>query len=895
MQINWRRYVREHLPPLNVSAEREIEIVDELSIQLEATFDRARADGNTIEAAMARAQAEVPDWNALAYTLGRIERPHQSPPAMGTGSGGIMSGFVQDLRYALRALRRAPGFAAVAIVTLALGIAATTIVYSIVDGILLRPLPIRDADRVMVARESIRGEAMSVSWPNYLDWQQRQTSFELMAAWRGLTANLTGIAQPRRLNVRHVTWQMLTVLGIRPMLGRDFTAGDERVGVERTAVVSYAFWQRELGGTADAIGKRIELDEIPVTVIGVLPADFTIARQEDIFLPVGNFIDGPVANMYNGRGNHFGFAAVGRLKPGVSPEAADAEFAGMARQLEQEYPATNSGNSALVRPLFEVLVGDARRMLYVLLGAVIAMLLIACVNLANLMLSRAAARTQEMAVRRSLGAARWRIARQMLTESVLLALIGGTAGVALAYGGFEALVALLPPNQPRIHTITIDGRVLMVTAAASIATGILFGLMPAIQAATGRAMTLLRSTRVTGSANASAGTRRTLMLAEVALALVLVTGAGLMLRTMNNLAAIDTGFAHEQIMSAQFNLPRRFDAPKRVMFYEQAVERLRALPGVVNAAFTYSIPLAGSNWNSIFIIEGQPVPERSQLPSSAWTPVTNGYFDTMGIRPLRGRLFDDRDITGGQLVIVVNETFARRFFGDADPIGARVKQGWPEDTAPPYREIIGVVNDVKVGALQGDPALQAYLPVRQLAQSGGAFVVRTTADPSSLRRAIETAIHEIDPGIPLFNVQTMNQVLEAGVGNERLTMVLMIGFAALALLMAAVGVFGVTAYAVAQRTHEVGIRMALGASPSNVLGLVLKQEMGVCLAGVAAGIAGALLLGSLLESLLFGVTARDGATLSIAAAVLIAVTAIACVIPARRATRVDPVTALRLE
>jgi putative ABC transport system permease protein len=893
--MNWRNYVRSHLPPLDVSAERENEIIDELAVQLEATFDRARANGEHEDIALKRALAEVPDWNALARTLGRIERPHVQAPTAGAGSGGIMSGLVQDLRYALRALRRAPGFAAVSIVTLALGIAATTIVYSIIDGILLRPLPIKDPDRVMLAREtSPDGTDMSLAWPNYLDWRKRQTSFESLAVWRGLTANLTGIEQPRRLNVRHVTWELLSALGVAPALGRDFTSADDQPGVARTAIVSHGFWQRQLGGTAEALGRQIMLDETPVTVIGVLPRDFTIAREEDIFLPVGTFLEGPVLQMYNGRGNHFGFAAIGRLKPGVSIDTARAEIVTIARQLEQEYPNTNSGNGATVRPLFDVLVSDARPMLYVLLGAVLAMLLIACVNLANLMLSRAAGRAQEMAVRRSLGAARWRIARQMLTESVLLAVIGGVLGVALAYAGFEAFLALLPPNQPRIHIVTIDWRVLTASAAAAIATGILFGLMPAIHAATGRSMTLLRSARVTGSAQAHAGTRRALMLSEVALALILVTGAGLMLRTMNNLAAVDTGFNHEQIMSAQFNLPRRYDPPKRAVFYEQVVERLRALPGVTNAAYTYSIPVAGSNWNSIFIIEGQPVPERSQLPSSAWTPISPQYFQTMGIRLQRGRAFDDRDIASGPTVIVVNETFARRFFGNNDPVGARVKQGWPEDKAP-WRQIVGVVNDVRVAGLQGDPTLQVYMPVRQVSQSGGSFVVRADGNVTALGRSMEAAVHEIDPNLPVFNVQTMNQVIDAGIGNERLTMVLMMGFAALALLMAAIGVFGVTAYSVAQRTHELGVRMALGAQPSTVLSLVLRQEMGACLIGIAAGIVGAMLLSSLLESLLFGVAARDTITLAAASLVLLVVTALACFIPARRATRVDPVTALRLE
>ncbi|HJU41855.1 MAG TPA: ABC transporter permease [Vicinamibacterales bacterium] len=891
--MNFKQYVRQHLPPLNVPAERETEIVEELALQLETIYERAKAGGANDAEAWQRALAEIPDWAALARTLGRIERPAQPLPAVGAGSGDVMSGVSQDLRYAARSLKRAPGFAAVSILTLALGIAATTVVYSIVDGILLRPLPIRDPDRVMMVRETFNGTEGSVSWLNFEDWQKRQTSFEQFAAWRGVASNLTGVQEPRRLNTRQMTWNMLTVLGVKPIIGRDFTADDDKPGVPRTGIVSYAFWQRELGGNASAIGRQLIIDERPVTVIGVLPAEFSIARQEDLFLPYGNFLDGSV-KMFFSRGNHFGLAAIGRLKPGVSEATAHAEMVSIARQLEQEYPETNSGNSAVVWPLFEVLVTTARPMLYVLLGAVITMLLIACVNLANLMLSRAAARGQEMAVRRSLGAARWRIARQMLTESLLLSVVAGTLGVALAYAGFEALIALLPPSQPRLHLITIDTRVLTVAALASIATGLLFGLMPAIQAATGRTTMLLRSSRVTGASSATARTRRMLMLAEVALALILVTGAGLMLRTMSNLLAVDSGVDHEQVISAQFALPPRYDRSRRVVFVEQTLERLKALPGATNAAFTFSLPLAGSNWNSIFIVEGQPVPERSKLPSSAWTPVSHEYFETMGIRLLKGRLFGQTESAESPPVIVVNETFARRLFGTNNPIGARVKQGWPEDKTP-WREIVGVVNDVKVNSLQGDSPLQAYIPYVQEPSGFGAFVLRARGDLNALRRPIEAAVREVEPNLPLNGIDTMDDVLEAGVGNERLTMVLLIGFAALALLIAAIGVFGVTAYTVSQRTQEIGVRIALGARPASVVSLVLRQEMGACLIGIAVGIAGALALSSLLESLLFGVTSRDTLTLSVSSLVLLLVTVLACVIPARRATSVDPATALRLE
>ena len=367
-----------------------------------------------------------------------------------------------------------------------------------------------------------------------------------------------------------------------------------------------------------------------------------------------------------------------------------------------------------------------------------------------------------------------------------------------------------------------------------------------------------------------------------------------MLRTMGNLSAIDTGVTREQLVTAQFNLPARYDQQKRLLFLDQALERMRAIPGVTKAAFGFSIPVAGSNWNSIFIIDGQPVPERSKLPSSAWIPVSAEFFDTMGIRLLKGRLFDSRDAAGAPEAVVVNETFARRFFGGNDPVGTRIKQGWPEDKTP-WREIIGVVNDVRMNSLQGDPTLQAYLPVQQVGQRSGAFVLRASTDAAALGRSLEAAVQEVEPNLPLFNIQTMDQIIEAAIGNERLTMVLLMGFAALALLMAAIGVFGVTAYSVSQRTHELGIRMALGANRGSVLALVLRQEMGACLIGIAAGIVGAMFLASILESLLFGVTSRDAATLSVAAVVLLAVTMIACVIPAHRATRVDPVTALRLE
>jgi putative ABC transport system permease protein len=894
MAIDWRGYVRARLKRLHTSPEREIEIVEELASQLEATHARAIARGLSEEQARQLAAAEVPDWNALARTLARIESPARPKPAPGSGSG-IMTGFVQDIRYALRGLAGAPGFAAGAITTLALGIGATTIIYSLVDGILLRPLPIRDPDRVVLAREiNPRGTQMGVSYPNFQDWRARAQSYESLAGWFGRPANLTGLGQPRRIMIRQVTWNLFDTLGVRPAVGRGFVEADDRQGAPRVCLVSHGFWQREMGGRESALGATITLDDSPVTVVGVLPPDFTVARQEDAFITIAAWLQ-PNDSLL-ARGNHGGLAAIGRLKDGVTVESAAAELSAIAAQLAQEYPATNSGNGAIAIPLFEVLVSASRPMLLVLLGAVAAMLSIACVNLANLLLARGSARAHEIAVRHALGAKRWRVVRQLLTESVILGLSGGVAGIALAWAGLGSVLALLPSDQARLHLVALDERVLVVALLVSMLTGVLFGLAPAFQAATGRSLSLLRTTRVSsGAAHGSSTTRRALLMAEVSLALVLLVGAGLMLRTMTNLMSVDLGFDAEHVVSAQFGLPaQRYPVEQRRLFYDSARERLLAVPGVQDAAFTLSLPVQGSNWNSIFIVEGQPVPERANLPSSAWTPVSPSYFDVMGIRVLRGRGFLDADGPDAARVAVINETFARRFWPDGDPIGQRIKQGWPEDKTP-WREIVGVVRDVKTGGVDQPAALQAYLPLAHEPSRFLTVVARVEGDPALLARSVEAALQQVDPSLPVYEIRTMDAVIDRSVGQQRLTMTLLLGFAVLALLMAAVGVFGVTAYTVAQRTHELGLRMALGADRFAVMRLVMREELGACLIGVALGLGGAIALSSLLEGLLFSVAPRDPATLAAVSVLLLAVTGLAAYLPALRATRIDPISALRAE
>jgi putative ABC transport system permease protein len=892
--LDWRGHVSRHLPSLAIAAEREAEIVDELALQLEAAYDNAIQEGASESEAQAAALREVPDWQALALALERVEEPRRSSVVLGTPrTGGLMSGFFQDVRYACRALMKAPGFAVVATTTLALGIGATTIIYSLVDGILLRPLPIAAADRVMLAREVTReGNEFPVSWPNFLDWQKRATSFESLAAWRGLPANLTGTDRPRRLMIRQVTWNLFDVLGVRPVIGRSLTQSDDHPSAERVGLVSYSFWQRELGGEPTAIGRRITLDDVPVVVVGVLPADFTVARQEDAFLPLGNFLT-PASSML-GRANHNGLAAIGRLAPHATEASARVELATIAAQLAQEYPESNAGApSATVRPLFDVLVSGARPTLRVLLGAVLAMLLIACVNLANLLLARSSVRTQELAVRRALGAAGWRITRQLLTESVLIAAIGGALGVVLAWAGFGAVISLLPPDQPRIHTVALDLRVLLVTAGISVLTGIVFGIVPALHAGGARALSLLRTARVTAAGSGGSRTRRGLLVAEVALALMLLSAAGLTVQTMANLLAIDPGFEAARVISAQVSLPvARYTPGQRRGFYDAAIERVRAIPGVAQAAFTYSLPVQGSNWNSVFIASGHPVPAREDLPGAAWTPVSIGYHETMGIRLIRGRLFTPADGPQSTTVVVVNERLARHFWPNGDAVGQRIKQGFPEDKTP-WREIVGVVADVKTGGLDRPTALQAYLPMAQVPQPAAALVVKAGDGVAISAASLEAAIHAVDPNLPVYDVRTLDEVVGRGVGQQRMTMVFLIGFAALALVMAAIGVFGVTAYSVSQRTHELGVRVALGASAHSVLGLAMRQELVACAIGVIVGLGGAFAISSLLESVLFGVTARDPLTLLATATLLLAVTAAATYLPARRAARLNPVEALR--
>jgi putative ABC transport system permease protein len=806
-----------------------------------------------------------------------------------------MGNLIQDLRYGSRMLLKQPGFTAVAVLTLALGIGANTAIFSVVNGVLLRSLRFPDANRLVVLAEKDRdGQRMGAAYPNYQDWRERAQSFEAMAGFRAQTFNLIGVDRPVRLQGRTVNWNFFQLLGVQPQLGRTFVEQDDQASAPPTALISNGVWKEKFGGDPAIIGRTLRIDGEMLTVIGVLPPDFELFRPVDLYAPLGTYVTSQPGML--DRGNHFGLNVLARLKNGVGVEQARAEMETLAAQLEREYPDTNSGNSALAQGLSDRYSEDIRQSLIVLLTAVGFVLLIACVNVANLLLVRAAARQKEIAIRLALGAARGRIVRQLLTESVLISLLGGTAGLLIGVWMKDGLLALAPENVPRLSEVRLDISVLLFTLCVSVLTGLLFGLLPAWHVSRSDLHATLKEGGRSARGSSREGMRKILLVAEVGLSLVLLIGAGLMLRTVSQLTRVNPGFNAEKLLTMQLTLSGNiYDPQHRRVFYNECLTRVQAVQGVRSAALTLSLPIDGSNWNSVFIVGDQPVPPRVELPSSAFTPVSANYFETMGIRLLKGRVFtDEADNEKSSAVTVINETLARRFWPNEDPIGKRLKQGWPEDKLP-WREVIGVVSDVKLNGVNMDTPLQSYLPLAQEPARGPALVVRAEGDPMMLAASVEQTIHSIDKDLPVFNIRSMDQLLGNAIAQQRLTMVLLAGFAVVALVLAAVGIYGVISYSVSQRTQEIGIRLALGAQTRDVLKLVVGQGMLLALIGVVLGLGASLALTQLMKSLLFGVSAADPATYIAIALLLTSVALLACYLPARRATKVDPMTALRYE
>ncbi len=798
-----------------------------------------------------------------------------------------------DVKYAARSFAKTPSFTLAVVATLALGIGASTAIFSMVNGILLQPLPLHDPHRLVYINElSPTGLTMSVSWPNYLDWIARLQSVSAIADSREEALTLTGVERAQRIRARRATAGFLSVIGARPALGNDFSTGADRPNAPGEVLIGDGFWRTQLGADAGVLGRTIILDGVVYTVVGVLPPDFQYIRSYDAFVSMG-----PISGTQQllERGNHSGFNVVARLKPGVEVETVDRELKTIASSLEREYPKTNSGVTAFAQPLTDRIVSDIRPTLLALLGAVGFLLLIACVNVANLLIARGAARQHELAVRAALGGGRARLIAQMLVESSVISSIGGVLGIGLAFLLLRALISVAPEGLPRLDSVRLDGAALAFAMAASAVCGMVFGLFPAFQASGVEGQQALVRTRSTGASARSHRLRRALMVVETALAIVLLTGAGLTMRTLQEITRLDSGIQTDHVLTMRVMLAGElWTEARRRNFFGDFAAKIRAVPGVTKAALAYSLPIDGSMWNSVFVAADKPVTVRAETPSAAFSPVGPEYFDTLGMRVVRGRVLDDRDGDGAPLVVVVNETLARRIWPGEDPVGKQLKQGW-SDSRGPWREVVGVVGDVKFEGLTENTPMQVYVPLMQNPVRMLAAVVRTATPPAVMTPALKDVVNGMDKDLPVYAVRTMDSILDTSIAQRRMSMVVFGVFAGVALVLASIGLYGVVAHGVTERTHEIGVRMALGAERRHVLALVVRQGLSMAMVGTAVGIVAALALSRLIESLLFHVKPTDPTTFGLVIATLLGVAALACYVPAWRATRVNPTQALRAE
>jgi putative ABC transport system permease protein len=810
----------------------------------------------------------------------------------------MMQSLWQDLRYGARMLLKKPGFTLIAVLTLALGIGANTAIFSLVDAVLLRPLPFSDPERLVMVWE----DATRIGFPrntpapaNYADWKAQNKVFEELAAldWRSYA--LTDEGEPEKVEAQAVTANFFPLLGVQPLLGRAFTPEEDKPGTNRVALISYGLWQRRFGGDQAVVGKEILLDGQKSTVLGVMPRGFQfLAKDTGLWVPMA-FSPQRLAD----RDSHY-LTVVARLKPGVSLPQAQADIAAIMQRINREHPVPGFEFGAAVISLREQLAGDVRPALLVLLVSVGFVLLIACANIANLLLARGAARYREIGVRTALGAGQARIIRQLLTESVLLAVAGGVAGLFCAWWSFSFLTQLIPDSMTLNAGVRIDARVFGFALLLSLLTGIIFGLTPALQVAKVDLNEALKQSG--GRTGTGAGHRRlrsALVVTEIALALVLLVGAGLLIQTFLRLRALDIGVNPENVLTLRTQLPRGKykELPKRDAFYQQVLERVRALPGVVGAGYTTAAPLTWKGGTTSFAIEGRE-PKPGQDANNR--QVSAGYTETMGMKLRQGRFFDEHDNAQSQPVVIINETMARQYWPGENAVGKRLHIGLgPAESERPLVTVVGVVGDVKEMGLEAPAKAEMFFPYQQLPSilwnMPRDLTVRTTGDPLSVAPAVRQAVWSVDPTQPVSNVRTMEEILAEEVAQRRIGMTLLAAFAALALLLASLGIYGVLSYAVTQRTQEIGIRLALGAGRKEVLRLVLTDGMRLAGAGLAIGLGVSFALTRLMTSLLFGVSATDPRTLAGVTLLLTAVALLACYVPARRATKVDPMIALRCE
>jgi putative ABC transport system permease protein len=803
-----------------------------------------------------------------------------------------------DLRYGSRMLLKKPGFTAVVVLTMALGIGANTAIFSLINAVLLNPLPFRDPEQLVMVWEdaSFAGFPQNTPAPaNYVDWKTQNQVFDEMAATADRSYNLTGDGEPEKVEAKAVSANFFSLLGINPVLGRTFNPEEDKPGQSKVVVISYGLWQSRYGGERSIIGRDILLDGEARTVVGVMPAGFQFLDKEvGLWVP----LDLQPEDWANRNGHYL--EVVARMKPGVTPQQADADVRNITERIAHDHPNEASELKGFAQPLRQQLTGEVRTLLTVLLVAVGFVLLIACANVAGLLLSRAASRGREMAVRIALGASRWRAVRQLLTESLLLSFLGSGLGLLLALWSFEFLQQLIPPSMALSSGLRIDTKALVFTLVISVLTGVLCGLAPALQAS----RVNLNETMKQGSARTGfgAGNRRlrsALVATEIALALMLLVGAGLLIQTFYKLQNQYSILQPEKVLTMRTVLPekRYKEHPHRVIFYDQVLERVKALPGVVSAGYTTSVPLAWKGGTNGFAPEGRPVIGSLSYDANH-RQVSADYFKAMGIALRQGRYIEESDTAQSQPVAAINETMAREYWPGENAVGKRFKIGDP-DSDQPWITVVGIVADVKQMGLEAPVKAEMYLPYRQHPDSPWYtprdLVIRTSTQPTSLVAAIRHEIQAVDPAQPVSNIRTMDEILGEESAQRRVGMTLVAAFAALALLLASLGIYSVLSYFVVQHTQEIGVRLALGARARDILALVLRKGMVMALIGIGVGLVGAFALSRLMASLLFGVSATDSTTFAAVALVLGSVAVLACYLPARRATKVDPMVALRYE
>lgn len=876
--MSWQRYLRRG----RWDGERARELQNYLEIETAENIAR----GMTPEEARYAARRKLGNPTLIREEIYRMN------------SVTFLESLIQDVRCGVRMLRKNAGFSLIAILTLALGIGANTAIFSVVYGVLLEPLPYHDPARLILLNETTpRVGMVSVSDPNFLDWRSQSHTFSQMAAVHEVDFNLSGISQPESIGGEAVSPNFLSLLGVRPFLGRDFDASEEKSGTAPVVMLGYSLWQSHFGSDASVVGRTVLFDGRSFTIIGVLPPNFRWIERLQFLEPIGTWLaTNPEAAERADRGD---MVVVGRLAPATSLAAARSEMEGIAARLAKQYPGANDQFAVLLRPIREAFVGDMRIAILSLFGAVICVLLIACANVANLLLVRGAGRTREVALRIAFGATRRRIVRQMLTESLVLAVVGGALGIALAVAGTRAITQMLSPDMLMGATVALNPAVLLFAAILILLAAFIFGLAPAVRSAKSDIhLQLKEGSAGAGTAASHRRLRAVFVVAELALSLILLAGAGLMMKSLHLLLSVSPGFQTERLLTMEMDLrTSQYDKdPAIINFWQSVLDRVRALPGVQSAAVGTHIPLTDSHGREDITIEGMPLPKPGSFPHPDDHTVSDAFVRTLGIPLLQGREFVETDNEKGAPVVMINAKLARLYFPNGDAVGKRLMFGHPDPSKQPqWFTIVGVLGDTKMYGLANPARLEIYVPFHQSANRHMDVLVRSPVDPSAMTAAIRSEIAAIDKDQPIFAIATMQELISASVAGRRFTLILLGLFSGLALVLAAIGIYGVISYSVAQHTRDIGIRMALGASQTQVLRDVLGLGVRLTGIGLLLGLLGALLATRVLTSLLYGVASTDALTLTAVSVVLTVVALFASYLPARRATRVDPIVALRYE